>query len=355
MLTPRDRFSIVVYDNEVEVLTPSSFATREAVEAAREALTSVGARGTTALAGGWLAGCGQAVAHLSEESVGRCILYTDGLANEGITEPAELAHHATELRSRGVSTSTVGIGEDYNEELLGKIADAGGGSFYHADDSASGPRSLSYITAMELGDALDIVARGVALDVTIPPGAIVATIGDTYPVEQSGAGFLIRLPDLVSGQQMEVPLMVTLPGGAIGDCADIGFRLTDRDAALDNAAGAVRFEYASDRTNDGQHRNREVDRLVASAFANDAVARASQLNRDRRFSEARDVLRKVAVRIAQYAGDDRELLLLAAEHGKRAEEYGTERGALANKMAYMTSTSMSRGRRETGEKRRRPE
>ncbi len=53
-LGPRDRASLVVYDQDVEVLVPSSTANDKSLF--RSALNTVYARGTTALFDGWNAG-----------------------------------------------------------------------------------------------------------------------------------------------------------------------------------------------------------------------------------------------------------------------------------------------------------
>ena len=66
-----------------------------------------------------------AISRLRDVGCRRVLLLTDGLANQGITALEELEHHAAELRKRGVSTSTFGVGDRFNEELLQAMAQAG--------------------------------------------------------------------------------------------------------------------------------------------------------------------------------------------------------------------------------------
>jgi len=100
-----------------------------------------GRGGSTNLAEGWLRGAEQVASHLAAEGVNRVLLLTDGLANVGITDPAQLAAHAAQLRKRGVATSTIGVGEDFDESLLQALADAGGGHFYFRRLARGDPRS----------------------------------------------------------------------------------------------------------------------------------------------------------------------------------------------------------------------
>ena len=105
-----DRFAIIVYDDRIDVVVPGTLATPEARRTALERLREIDARGSTNLGEGWLRGAEQVALALSAEGVNRCLLLTDGLANVGITDRDALARHAGELRARGVSTTTFGVG-----------------------------------------------------------------------------------------------------------------------------------------------------------------------------------------------------------------------------------------------------
>ena len=150
-LRERDRFSVVTYDDEVEVIVPATAATTEARHEAERRLREVTARRTTDLCGGWLAGCEQVARGLDEGGVGRCLLLTDGLANVGVTDHDELVGHARELAARSVETTTFGVGRDFDERLLDDMADAGAGNFYFIEGAAQIPDFI----ASEVGEALE--------------------------------------------------------------------------------------------------------------------------------------------------------------------------------------------------------
>src|SRR5204862_1664572 len=89
-------------------------------------------------------------------------------------------------------------------------------------------------------------------------------------------------------------------------------RITDREGVLGQPATSILFEYADDRTNDFQPRDRDVDRAVAHAFAARVRQEALGLNRQGRFAEASARLDAVARRISSYAAGDSDLLQVVA-------------------------------------------
>ena len=155
-LRPADRFSLVAYDDEITTVVESTKATAEARRNAVVKLAAIDARGSTDLHGGWKAGCEQLGAHLGAQQVGRCLLLTDGQANVGTVDPAELAALAGAARKTGrIATSTFGIGEDFDERLLRGMADASSGRFYYIER----PEQIPDLLTSELGELLEVVAH----------------------------------------------------------------------------------------------------------------------------------------------------------------------------------------------------
>ncbi|HYN78042.1 MAG TPA: DUF6569 family protein, partial [Lamprocystis sp. (in: g-proteobacteria)] len=113
-LGPRDRVALVVFDDHIDTLLPLTAAGPEARLAATGALSGVGPRGSTNLGEGWLTACGLIGREATNERLSRCFVLTDGQANVGIVDPAELAVHAAQLLALGIRTSTFGVGDDYN-------------------------------------------------------------------------------------------------------------------------------------------------------------------------------------------------------------------------------------------------
>jgi Ca-activated chloride channel family protein len=338
-LRAEDRFSVVAYDEQVDVVVPGSQATADARREAIEALGRIDARGSTNLGEGWLRGCEQVALRLAEAGVNRCLLLTDGLANKGITDRGELSRHAAELRARGISTSTFGVGRDFDELLLQAMSDAGGGHFYFIEQARQIP---DYITS-EVGEVLEVVARGALLEVSAGEGTLVEPL-TPLAHERNGDVTSIRLGDLVSQQRLELVLRLNFPHGQIGERMEATFRLADPAGTLSTDSTALHFEYADGRTNDLQERDADVDRAVARVFAARAREEALGLNRSGDFKAASATLRKAADRIRRYAGDDREMRAIVARLSQESTAWSTPMAELDRKRAYFASSNLARAR-----------
>jgi len=240
---------------------------------------------------GWLRGCEQVASRLVEHGVNRCLLLTDGLANVGITDPDQLAAHAAELRARGVTTSTFGVGNDFDERLLQDLADAGGGHFYYIADA---PQIRDAITS-EVGETLEVVAREVTIEVTARDDIRIEPMSP-YRATAHGNRTSVSLGDLGSEQAVEVVLRLSFPYGDTGRETGAIVALTDADGVF-AAGGAgetdpvrLAWTYADHQANDAQPRDGDVDRAVARLFAARARQEAVRRNRAGDFEGARTLL-----------------------------------------------------------------
>jgi Ca-activated chloride channel family protein len=348
-LLPEDRFAVVAYDDRIDVVVESTPASREAKDGALRRIRDIDARGSTNLGGGWLKGAEQVALHQAVAGGGgvhRVLLLTDGLANQGITDPAELARHAGELRARGIGTSTFGVGEDFDDTLLQGMADAGGGHFYYIER----PEQITDLIASEVGELLEIVARDAAIELTAPDGMTIRPLSP-YPFEQRGSRSVLLLGDLVAEQHLEAVVRTKFGYGPVGSEVGVLVGATDRDGALASngfAPVAIGWQYADGRAVDTQPRDRSVDRRVATLFAARARQEAVKLNRLGDYREAVLELREVADRIRGYAGTDPELN--AIWHALRDDEgrWSAPAPELLRKMAFSTANYAMRSRGPEG-------
>jgi len=341
-----DRFAVVVYDDQIDVVIRSTRATPEAKQDAIRLLDGIDARNQTNLGEGWLRGCEQVASQLMDEGVNRCLLLTDGLANVGITDRDELANHAAELRKRGVQTTTFGLGADFDEVLLQAMSTAGGGNFYYITDA----RQINDFITSEVGEALDVVARDVRLDVTAPAGVTVESLSP-FAVDERGGRTVISLGSLVAEQVVQVVLRLNFPLGEMGRETGVVLSLSGEESESESLS----WEYADGRTNDAQERNAEVDRAVATVFAARARQEATALNRAGNYPAAQAALASVAKRIRTYAGRDQLMRSLVSELESDAQNLAIPVAPAALKEMHFRSYAASRSRMPDGKAFRRPQ
>ena len=350
MLRPEDRFTIVVYDHDVDVLVPSTPASATAKRRALAALNEVGPRGSTNLHGGWMAGATEVAAFLNTEGVTRVLLLTDGLANDGLAEPAQLASLAAELRHRRITTSTFGVGDDFDERLLRDIAHEGGGNFYFVES----PLQIPDLLTSELGEALAVVARDAALQVALPAGAeakVLNRFRSTYAIGDNE--MRVELGDLTSGQELSVVVRIRFAHGVDANETTVRVGLASGDQLAQLAEEEMSWTYAPHDENDRQPRDRIVDIEAATLYAARARAEATEANRVGDYHRARRILETTARRIRGYASGDPELERLWRQLLAEIETYAMEAMSPRSlKQSMFVAESAARGRAPDGKARR---
>jgi Ca-activated chloride channel family protein len=164
-LSSDDTVALVAYDHNVDVLSPAKplRASRDDLIAAIDKLQP---GGTTALYAGVEEGGKQLERYISDNNVNRVVLLSDGLANVGPSKPSELAELGRKLASKGITVSTIGLGLDYNEDLMQRLAAASDGNHVFVER----PSDLAEIFNREFGDALSVSARDITIIIECKAG-----------------------------------------------------------------------------------------------------------------------------------------------------------------------------------------
>jgi Ca-activated chloride channel family protein len=163
-LSAEDWVSVVTFNHAVDVVLPSQHLRDQSD--VRRRIDSIMAGGTTAIHAGVSEGGRQVSEHFDGKRVNRVILMSDGQANVGPSSPKELAELGRRLASKGITVTTIGLGLDYNEDLMARLASASDGN--HA--FAKTPADLVRFFNLEFGDALSITAQEIEIEIDIETG-----------------------------------------------------------------------------------------------------------------------------------------------------------------------------------------
>lgn len=214
---PQDAVAVVTYDDRTDVLWPLQPAGNDRQQL-QALLAEVDSGGSTDLHAGWLAGAhqlvaGQAATADSAAPLSRVILLSDGQANHGLVEVDQIAQQCAQWQAKGVTTTTVGLGRGFNEDLMIAMAKAGGGQQYYGQ------------TAEDLYDSFDeelallqaMYWRSLRLKLLPGTGVIVEALGGL--VQEADGSY--RLSDLAWGAEAWMAVRLHLSPADVGTVRDL--------------------------------------------------------------------------------------------------------------------------------------
>jgi Ca-activated chloride channel family protein len=349
-LDERDQVSLVVFDDRIDVLLPLTPVSAGLVSNVRRALAGVRSRGSTALHEGWLTGCHS----IAEDQAGpgsgrpsRVFLLTDGLANVGQTDPETIAFEAAQIYQRtGITTSTFGIGEDYDEGLLGPMAEAGSGQFHHLRHSHD---ILDTFTG-ELGALLQTAATNVTLELETGPEVEVDIVSGYWaePLAQ-GIGKKVSIGDLAAGMDRHVIVRLRLPPGREKSVRGCRARLTwaTQDGAKQGEWQEVLFTYATEEECRRAERDTDVLEMAGLHEAARARQEATIANRRGDMLRARSILQSASDTVMAFAPAVPGLGVEASELANEAHSMGAEPlPSMEAKEKVFRAQALRRGQRD---------
>jgi Ca-activated chloride channel family protein len=237
------------------------------------------ARGTTDMAAGLRMALDEAGRNLEKEGVNRIVLLGDGVPNDD----AQINSLVAEASTRGISITTMGLGNDYDETLMGRIAQQSGGKFSYVEDSAK----VASFFKEEVVRLHRVVAKNATLELRPGPGVTIQNVvgRQIYGVDAHAVG--VNLGDLTYGEENEI--IVELASTPAKD----GATIEALDAVVrwqDGAGGASREERAflgAKATTDQARIDKSKDQSVSDAVARAKDAAATLLKIEQQRNEDR--------------------------------------------------------------------
>lgn len=231
-----DTFSLVTFNDRPEV----TIAAQRVVDRAalQRAISQIGPAGGTELAAG-MAGAAQELLRPVTDGVGRMILLTDGRTYGDEDRCVEIARY---LQARGIGLTALGLGYEWNEDLLETLA---AGTNSKAQYLTSSDQILG-VFGDEIKRAQSIVARGVRLAIDVRPGATIRSLDRVRPfiapVTLDGARdsrASAELGDFTAHESPALLLELVVPGGLGGEQALLRLTLAYQHAGAEQHAEAI--------------------------------------------------------------------------------------------------------------------
>ena len=171
-LTEQDRLALITYGSGHTVEFDSTAIDEQTQKQMRNTIRNIDARGATNLSAGYKAGAAAVRKHHEPDAINRVLLLSDGRANRGITDPNQLRSLSRQAFDDGISTSTIGFGLDYNEQVMTGMAVEGAGNYYFADDNDD----LQALVGGEMTGLSATVANRIEVLLDPGPGVEVAEV-----------------------------------------------------------------------------------------------------------------------------------------------------------------------------------
>jgi Ca-activated chloride channel family protein len=301
-LNPDDIVSIVTYSDQAELTLPA----RPVGDGSwiQQVINNIQPGGSTNLHAGMMLGFQEVERNFSIHRNNRVMLLTDGIANRGITDPEQIAADALAYNQKGIYLCTIGLGLEFNDALLIKLADQGEGGYTFVDSAEEMDRVFrEQVTSLKQRVADDV-------EVQIIPAEGVRLIGLTgFDGSPPSGGATVKLwpMSIEDSQVVLAQLQVGSGGTGIRTLAQVKLRYFDELAQRDVATEkSISGEMASNLTSYDPTWDLEILRNVTIQQTAEGMREIAWLFEDAKYEAAWRLaveLERQITEVARLTGD----------------------------------------------------
>ena len=286
-LTQKDRLSIVTFDSKVETHFSNIRMDESGTSYAKGVISEIYTRGMTNLSGGWFEGakCATKAIDQGDFNDGFVVILSDGMANRGITHPKELHMHAAELSSRGIQTTSIGIGAHYSPLQLDALAQGGQGRLHDTETA----EDIIDVVLGELGEIGNTIAKNVKLHIHYP-GSVELKCLSKLKGEKSKNYYNIDIGNLQLNQTRSIALLTEILDQCLGHSVSFEVHVTWDDIntgeRLESKVAISSIKVVSVDEADSVNINTKVVQKVADLWEASLAYEAMMFNEEGRFDMA---------------------------------------------------------------------
>jgi len=334
-MNPEDRLSVTVFNDSAQVLAASGTLGEQRTLASR--VRDLRAGGGTQMARGLSLGLREVFRHYDEQRSNQVLLLTDGQTYGDESQCLKLAREAGEHH---IAIQALGLGDDWNEDLLDQVGQLSGGD----SDLVESADEIVPLFAQTVERSQKAIVRNARLTLRLVPGVVPRQVWQVTPL-LANLGYMpigehdvqIDLGELDADQGKAVLIELLLPPRQAGSYR-IAQAQVSYDLPLHNQLGLEsREDIIVGFTGDAQLARQydpAVMNLVEKVTAYKLQTRALDEARMGNVAGATQKLRAAATRLLELG--ETGLAQAASEEADNLEKSGQMTSAGTKKLRYQT-------------------
>ena len=208
-----DYLSVVSFNDRAKIEAPASQVGNK--NTFLSAIAAMSSGGGTEIYQGLLMGLAETLRNVSDDTINHVILLTDGLTYGD----EELAiNKAKQSFGQGIGISAFGIGEDWNDLFLDKLAQEGGGISQYIES----PNDIQIFLKERIHDLSNLVARRLQFRLNTAPYVDIQSVYRTAPHMESipiSNGNVVQIGDVTSGEPIILVFTIVVKS-SVGEMGD---------------------------------------------------------------------------------------------------------------------------------------